>query len=431
MKLDIYSNTEETFNLRLLTNVQDVQNSFGDLVNNYVLFHEKYSNVDFLNPQLFPSWNDDSDYSNVQHIDDFLQTVTEEDFTLSHTLAVPISYIFSSEESKGGCDRPYWVRDKGDKQCRSNLNRENQDGIPKGYKMSDAQTLSAILRPHPTILGTYILVKFIGNNRVWMKLLANKGKDSIIKMEVSFHKEVLDTKEYIAVEAESHSTDAGDRSGQNEPQKFISGYRAGRKNEVYLYNFLKRHEINFGTIMQQEGESGSEKWLKISSIQGLKDGEGNGFFCKFGEQNVAWSISTIKKIAKITKEKSFGNTPVQSFAMMFRCYTDYGIYQNGNPLFTKKEFQEFLVEFFRQKNKKSNSWMDESQNLLLDDINQTGGVKNVAYINTTIFWPAIVSYYKYINDNKNGFSVDSECNKQLLKFCKDRFLVKEAKKNIA
>ena len=295
-----YSNAKEQFNVRLLTFKQEVENAFGDLVNNYSLFHEKYSSTDFLNSKLFPTWEDNSDYSNVQHIDDFLKNITENDLKLTHTLAVPISYIFSSEESKGGCDRPHWVKDKGDKQCRANLNEENQDGNPKGYRMSDAQTLSGMLRPHPTILGTYILVKFIGNNRVWMKLLANKGKDSLVKMEVTFHEEGLSQKDYISIEAESHSTDAGNRSSQNEPQKFASNYRAGRKDAVYLYKFLKKHQINFGTIMQQEGEVGSKKWLTISSIQGLKEGEGNGFFGKYGEQNVDFAMSTIKEIAKIT-----------------------------------------------------------------------------------------------------------------------------------
>ena len=156
-----YSNAKEQFNVRLLTFKQEVENAFGDLVNNYSLFHEKYSSTDFLNSKLFPTWEDNSDYSNVQHIDDFLKNITENDLKLTHTLAVPISYIFSSEESKGGCDRPHWVKDKGDKQCRANLNEENQDGNPKGYRMSDAQTLSGMLRPHPTILGTYILVNLL------------------------------------------------------------------------------------------------------------------------------------------------------------------------------------------------------------------------------------------------------------------------------
>ncbi len=430
MSYNAYSNAKEQFNVRLLTSKQEVQNAFGDLVNNYSLFHEKYSSTDFLNSKLFPTWEDDSNYSNVQHIDDFLKTVTEKDFGLTHTLAVPISYAFSSEETKGGCDRPYWVKDKGDSQCRTNLNEENQEGNPKGYRMSDAQTLSAMLRPHPTILGTYILVKFIGNNRVWMKLLANKGKDSLVKMEVTFHEEGLTQKDYIAIEAESHSTDAGNRSSQNESQKFASNYRAGRKDAVHLFKFLKKHQINFGTIMQQEGEVGSKNWLTISSIQGIKEGEGNGFFGKYGEQNVDFAISTIKEIAKTTKEKSFGNTPVQALAMMFYCYTQHGLYETHNGLFTKPVFKKFLVEFFKEKNKKSDSWMDDSQSLLLSEINQTGGVKNIAYINTTIFWPAIVSYYKHINKNKNGFSVDAHCNRVLLKFCKDRFLAKEARRNI-
>ena len=128
------------------------------------------------------------------------------------------------------------MKEKGDSQCRTNLNEENQDGEPKGYRMSDAQTLSAMLRPHPTILGTYILVKFIGNNRVWMKLLANKGKDSLVKMEVTFHEEGLTQKDYITIEAESHSTDAGNRSSQNELQKFASNYRSEEKMQFIFTN---------------------------------------------------------------------------------------------------------------------------------------------------------------------------------------------------
>ena len=44
-----YSNAKEQFNVRLLTFKQEVENAFGDLVNNYSLFHEKYSSTDFLN----------------------------------------------------------------------------------------------------------------------------------------------------------------------------------------------------------------------------------------------------------------------------------------------------------------------------------------------------------------------------------------------
>ena len=44
-----YSNAKEQFNVRLLTLKQEVENAFGDLVNNYSLFHEKYSSTDFLN----------------------------------------------------------------------------------------------------------------------------------------------------------------------------------------------------------------------------------------------------------------------------------------------------------------------------------------------------------------------------------------------
>ena len=50
-----YSNAKEQFNVRLLTLKQEVENAFGDLVNNYSLFHEKYSSTDFLNSMLIIS----------------------------------------------------------------------------------------------------------------------------------------------------------------------------------------------------------------------------------------------------------------------------------------------------------------------------------------------------------------------------------------
>lgn len=418
----------------LETNVEKVQASYYDLVHNYSLFHEKYSSADFLNPKLFPDWGDDSDYSNVPHIDDFLENATEKDFGLSHTLAVPISYIFSSEESLGGCDRPYWVRDKGEAQCRENLNEKTLDGISKGYRMSDAQTLSGYLRPVFVTGGVrrWILVKFIGNNRVWKKLLANKGKDSLVKMEVYFHDDGLSPKDYIAIEAESHTTDAGNRSSQNEAQKFASNFRAGRSESVFLFDFLKDNQINFGTVMQQEGVIGSEEWLTIKSIQGIKAGQGNGFFNKYGYTNMVWSLDTIKEIAKITGEETFGNTPMEAFAMMFYTHTDFGLTRNSKTkCFTKPDLKQFFIDLFRLKNQKTNSWMDSCQGLKLEDISQSGSMKNVAYINSKLFWPDIQSYYRHINQSKNAFSIDSECNKQFLKFCTDPLLAKEIKRQLS
>ena len=93
----------------------------------------------------------------------------------SYTVRIPISYIFSSEESLGGFDRPLWTSTKGDKQCRENLNTPNGDGTPKGYRPEDAQVLAAYLRPCGN--NKYQAVKFLGNNRTWMKLLSKPLKN--------------------------------------------------------------------------------------------------------------------------------------------------------------------------------------------------------------------------------------------------------------
>jgi len=419
----------------LETNLEKVQASYSDLVHNYSLFHEKYSSIDFLDSKLFPDWPDDSNYSNVQHIDDFLKNATEEDLGLSHTVAVPISYIFSSEKELGGCDRPYWQSNQGEAESRKHLNKKTLDGNLKGYSSSNAEILSGYLRPlnsgdHP-LLGPMVLVKYIGNGRVWKKLLANKGEDSLVKMEIRFHDEGLSQKDYITLEADGHATDAGDRSSQNEEHKFASQFRSGDPDAVHTFNFLRKCQINYGTFMQQEGEIGSEEWMTITSIQGIKAGQGNGFFKKYDEPNVVWALDTIKKVAEITGEKVFGNTPMEAFAMMFYCYTEFGLSKGSKGLFTKSELQQFFIDFFEAKNRKSDSWIDTCQGLKLADISQSGSVKNVAYINSQLWWDDIQVYYRHINQSKNTFSIDSECNRQFLKFCSERFLVKDIKSKLS
>lgn len=419
----------------LETNVEKVQASYYDLVHNYSLFHEKYSSADFLDSRLFPDWPDDSNYSNVQHIDDFLKNATEEDLALSHTVAVPITYIFSSEETLGGCDRPYWQSNQGEAESKKHLNKKTLDGNLKGYNSRDAEILSGYLRPlnsgDQPLSGPMVLVKYIGNGRVWKKLLANKGKDSLVKMEIRFHDEGLSPKDYITIEADGHATDAGDKSSQNERQKFASQFRSGDPDAVHTFDFLRKCKINYGTFMQQEGEIGSEEWMTITSIQGIKSGQGNGFFKKYGESNMYWALDTIKKVAEITEEKVFGNTPMEAFAMMFYCYTDFGLTRGSKSLFTKPNLQQFFIDFFTLKNQKTGGWMDSCQGLKLEDISQSGSMKNVAYINSQLYWPDIQVYYRHINQSKNAFSIESECNKQFLKFCSDRFLVKEIKAKLS
>ena len=65
----------------------------------------------------------------------------------------------------------------------------------------------------------------------------------------------------------------------------VSGFRANREHEVYTFDFLKKNEYNYGTVMQQE-EIKSENWLRLTSLQGIKSGQGNGLFKTYGEENV-------------------------------------------------------------------------------------------------------------------------------------------------
>ena len=123
----------------------------------------------------------------------------------------------------GGGDRPLWsiTNSSAQKTQFSCLNREGK------YRQSAAGVLSGMLRPHQTLLDHWVLSKFIGNNRVVKKLLPNGGRPSRVLMQVQFHEVGKTAEEYIQIESELHSTDAGDRSGQNE------------KPEVHVWVFVR------------------------------------------------------------------------------------------------------------------------------------------------------------------------------------------------
>ena len=179
--------------IQLITALDNsLKKQFPDLVKNFDIFHDKFTEVDFLNQDMFsPAWEDHSSngyYNHHIHIDDLLsKDLIDEDLEKNYVVRVPISYLFSSESSQGGCDRPLWTSQQGEDQCRKNLNQLNGNGLPKGYRPEDAEILSAYLRPCGN--GKYIVVKYIGNNRLWMKLLVNKGEDSEVLVSIRFHKE--------------------------------------------------------------------------------------------------------------------------------------------------------------------------------------------------------------------------------------------------
>jgi hypothetical protein len=367
---------------------------------------------------------DNTKYSHYPHIDEFLQQdFNDDDLDKSYVIQVPINYIFSSESTRGGFDRTIWATENK-VQNISNLNTPNDDGNPKGYNEADAGILAGMFRPGPIIDDScdWQLVKYIGNNRVVKKLIANNGKITNVLMSVGFHKEGLNKDEYIKIEAERHSTDAGDRSGQNESQKFASSYRSGRKHAVECFNFLKREKLNYDGIMQIENVEDAKDFLNITSLSGLKEGVGNGFFKKFGESNVVAAIRTIRDIAKDTGETSIGMSPIECLSSIFQSFTEYGKTKNANHMmFSKKELKKFFVTYFNYMNNSNGMFSGNGNkgNLLLKHLNASSSIKCMVYIGASKFWPALPNYWRKIRENDISFSGGCFAVKHYLGKCKD------------
>jgi len=412
--------------LELVTSPSEVKSIYSDLINNYQEFRNQYPKKYLLG--CYQKWKDDCDYSNYPSIDDLLKDMTPEDMERSHVVRVPISAIYSSEESKGGFDRPLWSiqTPSAKKQQEHNLNLNK-----KGYSQECAAILGCILRPDPKDSKKWILVKWKGNNRLVMKLFCNDGDGSIeVLVSLTFHTKEKTQDECIQKESELHSTDAGERSGQNELQKFFSGFRAGRKEALYCFDFLKFNHINYGTLMQQEGIEGSDDWITLTNITGLSKGPGNGFFRKYTDQNVRYALDTIKLISEeITKEKEINSTAVEAFALMFSIYTVHGKSQKAlEPLFTVHELQEFFLMFFESKQVSDDNF-GISEQFKIKDLAVKSGVKETAYICAKTFWPLIVHRYKKMKNSQNGgvngFSVDCYANQKMLEQCGNKMLKEE------
>lgn len=399
---------------------------YSDLVNNKQLF-----DAEFTESELYKfNYKDNTDYSHYQHIDDFLQqNFSDADLNKSYIVEVPIDYIWSSEKTKGGFDRTKWATQNKDQNI-SNLNTPDADGKPKGYNEADAGVLAGMLRPGPNS-SYWQVVKYLGNNRIVKKLIANNGEITTVLMSVRFHEQGLSQEEYIKIEAERHTTDAGDRSGQNESQKFASSYRSGRKNAVECFNFLKNEKLNYDGIMQIENVEGAEDFLNITSLSGLKEGIGNGFFKRFGESNVRAAIGTVRKVAKITKETHIGTSPIECFSLMFQCFTEYGKTSspNGEKMFTKKELQDFFIAYFKKMNDENDPFSgggNKSQ-FLLKHLNASGSIKCMVYIGVTKFWPALPNYWQNLRNNYTSFSKNCYAVEQYVSKSKDVMLKRDIK----
>tara|TARA_Y100000114_G_scaffold21681_1_gene17472 strand:- start:195 stop:1445 length:1251 start_codon:yes stop_codon:yes gene_type:complete len=399
---------------------------YSDLVNNKQLFDDHFDESELYNF----NYEDNTDYSDFPHIDEFLQRdFNDYELNRSHVVQVPINYIWSSEKTKGGFDRAKWAT-QNKVQNISNLNTPNGGGNPKGYNEADAGILSGILRPRPNTDGScdWQLVKYIGNNRIVKKLIANNGEITNVLMCIRFHKQGLKQSDYIQIEAERHTTDAGDRSGQNESQKFTSSYRSGRKHAVECFNFLKSQKLNYDGIMQIENVEGAEDFLNITSLSGLKEGIGNGFFKKFGESNVIAAIKTVREVAKITGETHIGMSPIECLSLMFQSFTEHGKTQTSvKMMFTKEELQKFFVAYYTKMNDSDDmfSGNGNKSRFLLKHLNANGFIKCMVYIAANSFWPALPNYWQNIRNTDTSFSQDCWAVKQFISKSKDSMLKRD------
>jgi hypothetical protein len=411
---------------KMKINLETQSPLYSDLVNNKQLFDDCFDESELSKY----SYKDNTDYSHYQHIDDFLQQdFSDDDLDKSYVIQVPIDYIWSSEKTKGGFDRSKWANQNKDQNI-SNLNTPNGGGNPKGYNEADAGVLAGMFRPGPIIgdSSDWQLVKYIGNNRIVKKLIANNGEITNVLMSVRFHEQGLSKEEYIKIEAERHTTDAGDRSGQNESQKFASSYRSGRKSAVECFNFLKNEKLNYDGIMQIENVEGADDFLNITSLSGLKEGVGNGFFKRFGESNVRAAIGTVRQIAKITGETHIGMSPIECLSIMFQCFTEYGKKETAvQMMFTKKELQEFFVAYFTKMNDSDDmfSGNGNKSQFLLKHLNANGSIKCMVYIGATKFWPALPNYWMRIRDTDTSFSEGCWAVKQYILKSKDAMLKRD------
>jgi hypothetical protein len=178
-----------------------------------------------------------------------------------------------------------------------------------------------------------------------MKKLANRGQKVNLLFKIKFHDldKNLNKDDFITIESDAHHSDADDRQSQNETQKFMSGYRAKRKELLDCFNYLKTNEIEYEGIMQLERVENSKNWPSLTSIMGFNKGQGNGIFKKFGDTNVNAAIGTAKEIVKITKE---------NYELAKKIYRNYFLYSG----ILKNDIESII--FFRSNNIKNGLFLD-------------------------------------------------------------------------
>jgi len=422
---------------------------YSDLVSNLTIFNQEYKSKKLSELEDLP---DNSDYSNYQTLEELIERYDPETFSgKSFVVRVKDNQIWSSCGEYGGYDRPQHLRNESsDSKARENIREPyGEEGLPKGFRDEDCGTLNAFIRVKEVVKNSIdealsnaeyecTLVKNMGNSRFWMKKMVSRGNNCEYLIKVMFHPLSLSLptdnsenilKKYQRIESDGHYTDADNRAAQNEPQKIVSAYSKGKKEVVECINWLKKHKIEYVIsksgvgIMNLQSKSVPEDqkkdwnpkkdWITISSVQGLKDGLGNGLFKKYGTDNLNWTISTCKSICKITKEDSFSYSVVNVIALMFRSLTDNHSTpdKRSTTLFTKPQLKEFFEKYFESNMRADDDFGNEGERYSkLSDLSQSTGLKSWSYIAAAAFWPKIRGFYKKSVNKGQGVQAFSDRN---------------------
>lgn len=418
--------------MQLATNIPSYETP---IVNNYELFHENYT-ADSL--ARLPDWNDDADYSLYSDIRDVLRLSSPEDLAgRSITVRVPIEMVYSSAADDAGFDRTVKVNTPdGLRECKKHLNREF-GGEKKGYSEDDAGVMVGYLRI--TEDGEAVILKTQGNNRIAMKLLANRGQSTYVLMYLKVHPVGASEQEMIRREAENHFTDAQERRGQNENDKLRAGIAAGDRCSTDAMNFLREAGMNYRNLWQQLGVDELDgvpvdDLVSLNALTGMTSGEGNGWFSTYGRSNILAAARILSKVCiEITGEREISSTSLASTALLVKSMTEYGFKTNETPLFTKEEIDRFVYAFFKTMNKN-----DEEDIFSSPKVSKTPkfGVcelkskqaKNYAFIMVNVFWPKIRQFYAYKQNSTRSFGAGTRAGEYILSQCTDRFLSKEVRR---
>lgn len=424
---------------------KDEIHSFGfekKLVNNFDLFHNNlYPTTDDLSK--IPDYADDSDDSGMEyypHINDWLlerDTIKKGDQVVAR---VDISDIFSCDKTHGGFDR---VKDVytglGVKYCEKHLKRKiDESGEETGFNTSHCGTLFAYGRVEG---NKVVLLKSQGNNRVLMKLLATRGVDAEMLVQITFHDPEADEIDMMRIEANNHYTDAEMRRGQNENDKFRAGFAAGDYKSKNAERFLRKAGFEFKGFFKDMGETkiGETKvddLPKLKALTGLTSGPGNGWFRQYGEDNLLKTGRRVKKIMKLTGEKEITSSAFASLTVFTKALEEYGLRSETKALFDEEGMDKFVEKFFEMQNRPSqDSYFEEtvSEKRLpifgLRELNQTAFMKNYAFNAIKTFWPFVRRFYCNYYDKQQSFGADSAAGKYLLsEIGNDEWLTRQAKK---